>query len=53
MKWKNRKLIWSFKFYALLDVLFSKRFELNTFTNGCLRTSTKFDYDEIKNAKLK
>ncbi len=52
MKWNNRKLIWSFRFCALLDVLFSKRFELKTFTKGGLGSTTKFDYEEIKNAKL-
>lgn len=52
MKFKNRRLIWYFRLLALLDVLFSKRFELKTFTKAGLSSSTKFDYEEIKNAKL-
>ena len=52
MKFKNRKLIWYFRIEAILDVIFSKRFELKTFKKGGLSSSTKFDYEEIKNANL-
>lgn len=58
MEWKNRKLILSFRILAMFDVLFSKRFELKTYRKSkvlgilSVKSSTNFDYDEIKNAKL-
>ena len=53
MKWKNRKLIWSFRIWAVYDVLFSKKFELKKYDDqNTVYVSTKFDYNEIKNAKI-
>lgn len=53
MKGKNRKLIWSFRIWAVYDVLFSKKFELKKYDkNNRVYVTTKFDYEEIKNAKL-
>jgi len=53
MKFKNRKLIWSFRILAVIDVLFSKKFELRKYDkNNTVYVKTKFDYNEIKNAKL-
>lgn len=54
MKLKNRRLILGFRFYALLDVLFSRRFELTTYhENRIVKIKTRFDKDEILNANLK
>lgn len=51
---KAFKLIFAFRFLAVMDVLFSSRFELTTYhvsKNGIVVTvnnSTKFDKREIK-----
>lgn len=52
MKWKNRKLIWSFRILAMFDVLFLKKFELYKLEGENIVGRTRFDYEEIKNAKL-
>lgn len=52
MKWKNRKLIISFRILAMFDVLFSDKFELIKYDKNRISGKTKFDYNEIKNAKV-
>lgn len=52
MKWKNRKLILSFRILAVFDVLFSDKFELIKYDKDRVKGITKFDYNEIKIAKL-
>lgn len=50
-KQKAWKLKFLFRFYAVLDVLFSPKFELTTYEkDGSLSTKTKFDKAEIDNA---
>jgi len=54
---KKYRLIFAFRFLAVLDVLFSKRFELETFEkdkrgNWTRKAMTKFCSQEIKE-KLK
>jgi hypothetical protein len=51
-KFQKRKLIFSFRVFALIDVLFSDKFELSAFKNGTKNT-TKFDKKEILNASNK
>lgn len=48
---KRRKLIFLFRFFALIDVLFYDKFELKVYTKHGLNR-TKFDKKEILKAKL-
>lgn len=50
MRWKVFKMKFAFRFLAMLDVLFSKRFELKTYENGRVKNSTKFCQKEIEDA---
>jgi hypothetical protein len=53
-KLKKRKLIFTYRFLSVLDVLFSNRFELTTFNeDGTKENRTKFDKKEILNIKNK
>ncbi len=46
---KKFRLIFWFRFLAIIDVLFSEKFELTTWNkNGNLTAKTKFDKQEIK-----
>jgi len=53
-KFKNRKMIFWFRFFAVIDVLFSYHFELQTRHKKGLRrkSETYFNKGEILNAKL-
>ncbi len=49
-KMKALKMIFAFRFLAMLDVLFAERFELTTWNKEGRQTSkTKFSRSEIKN----
>lgn len=48
---KKKYLIFWFRFFAIMDVLFSDRFELRTYKKGSLMARTRFDKNEILNAK--
>lgn len=48
---KRRKLIFLFRLFALIDVLFYDKFELKVYTKHGL-TRTRFDKKEILKAKF-
>ena len=49
-KFQKRKLIFTFRFLSVLDVLFSDKFELNVFDkDGWNVSQTTFDKKEILN----
>lgn len=49
-KFQKRKLIFTFRFLSVLDVLFADKFELNVFDkDGWNTTQTTFDKNEILN----
>ncbi len=51
---KKRKMIFWFRFLAVIDVLFSSKFELTTWDKDWRQTSqTKFDRTEILTHKQK
>jgi hypothetical protein len=47
---QKRKMIFWFRLFAVLDVLFSNRFELTSRHNNGSKNTTKFDKKEILNA---
>lgn len=50
---KQRKMIFFFRLFAVIDVLFSCRFELQTYDKaGNKKADTKFDKQEILKTKL-
>lgn len=49
--WKAAKMKFLFRFFAMLDVLFAPKFELQTYRkDGSEKTRTRFDKAEIDNA---
>mgnify|MGYP001041509831 CR=1 FL=1 len=53
-RFKSFKLKFWFRFFAVIDVLFSKRFNLKTYRkDGTVSTSTTFDSKEISDARRK
>jgi hypothetical protein len=48
-KFQKRKMIFWFRLFALLDVLFADRFELISYHNNESKNITKFDKKEILN----
>lgn len=48
-KFQKRKMIFWFRLFALLDVLFADRFELTSYHNNESKNITKFDKKEILN----
>jgi hypothetical protein len=50
---KKRKMIFWFRFLAVIDVLFSEKFELTTWNkNEIQKSKTKFHKTEILNSNL-
>jgi hypothetical protein len=45
---KARKMIFWFRTFSIIDVLFSRRFELTTYRkDGTIKSKTRFSKDEI------
>ncbi len=49
---KAIRMIITFRLLAVIDVLFSERFELTTYKDGKQTAKTKFDKKEIKSNVL-
>jgi len=48
MEFKARKMIFWFRFFAIFDVLFKSKFEIQTYNkDGSKCASTRFDKKEI------
>lgn len=48
VEFKARKMIFWFRLFAMFDVLFKRKFEIQTYNkDGSKAASTKFDKDEI------